>query len=369
MSLQTHLAQLPEFRRQNKNFRHYLVDILAISVLATLCGADDFEEIALFGQQKEPLLRRYLPLPHGVPAVDTYRRVFERLDAARFNACFIAWMQEVLPTEAAGQVCIDGKTLRGSGAKPLHVVSAVASATGLSLAQVAGQGKGHELGAVPDLLALLDLRGALVSLDALSCQPNVAQQIVAQGGDYLLGLKANQPTLLAEAERQLAALPDEQAYTRWAYANDGTPLHYRVWTRSDLHWVDEDGRWPALHTLVRVETRRPAAPTPATPQALVQQRYYISSRALTPAQADGFVRGHWAIENALHWQLDVTFGEDGHHLRQHQAAQNLTLVRKMALNLLKQDPTKRSIKNKRKRLAWDELFLEGLLGALCHPQT
>lgn len=369
MSLQTHLAQIPEFRRQNKNFRHFLVDILAISVLATLCGADDFEEIALIGQQKFALLRRYLALPHGVPAVDTYRRVFERLDVARFNACFMAWMQEVLPAETAGQVCLDGKTLRGSGAKPLHVVSAVASATGLSLAQVAGQGKGQELGAVPDLLALLDLRGALVSLDALSCQPHVAQQIVDQGGDYLLGLKANQASLLAEAERHTATLPATQAHTRWAYAGDGTPLRYRVWTQSDLRWVDEDGRWPALHTLVRVETMRQPLTLSETTQLPVQQHYYISSRALTPAQANDFVRGHWAIENALHWHLDVTFGEDDHHLRQHQAAQNLTLVRKMALNLLKQDPAKRSIKNKRKRLAWDELFLERLLAAICQPQT
>ena len=227
--------------------------MLVISVLATLCGADDFAEIALFGQQKHALLCRYLRLPHGPPAYDTYLRVFEKLDVGRFNACFMAWMQEVLPAEA-GQVCLDGKTLRGTGAKPLHVVSAVASASGLSLGQVAGQGKGQELGAVPDLLALLDLRGALVSLDALSCQPPIAQQITEQGGDYLLGLKANQPTLLAEAERHTDALPAAQAHTRWAYAADGVPVRYRVWTQQDLRWVDEDGRWPGLQTLVRVET-------------------------------------------------------------------------------------------------------------------
>lgn len=269
MSLQSHLAEIPEFRRQNKNFRHFLVDILAISVLATLCGADDFEEIALFGQQKEALLRRYLPLPAGPPAVDTYRRVFEKLDVGRFNACFMAWMQEVLPADGTGQqLCVDGKTLRGSGARPLHVVSAVASASGLSLGQVAGPGKGHELGAVPDLLALLDLRGALVSLDALSCQPQVAQQITDQGGDYLLGLKANQPARLAEAERHTTALPAAQAHTRWAYAGDGIPVRYRVWTQPDLRWVDEDGRWPGLQTLVRVETSR----QPDGNQPVVNQR-------------------------------------------------------------------------------------------------
>jgi len=324
MSLQTHLVQIPEFRRQNKNFRHFLVDILAISVLAVLCGADDMEEIALFGQQKEALLRRYLPFPHGTPSADTFIRVFERLDVQQFNACFMAWMQEILPAEQAGQLCIDGKTLRGSRPKLLHVVSAVASATGLSLGQVAGTGKGHELAAVPDLLALLDLREALVSLDALSCQPTIAGQILEQGGDYLLGLKANQARLLAEAERHTQGLPDAQAFTRWAYAADGTSLAYQVWTQTDLQWVDEDGRWPGLATLVRVQITVHAADR----DVISLNHYYISSRAdLTPEQADGYVRGHWAIENALHWRLDVTFGEDDHRLRHHQAAQNLTLGR------------------------------------------
>lgn len=149
MSLQTHLAQIAEFRRRNKNFRHFLVDILAISILAVLCGADDLEEVALLGEQKEALLRRYLPLPHGIPSADTFSRVFARLDVAQFNACFMAWMREMVPPEQAGQLCIDGKTLRGSGPKPLHVVSAPASANGLSLGQVAGVGKGQELGPCP----------------------------------------------------------------------------------------------------------------------------------------------------------------------------------------------------------------------------
>lgn len=327
MSLQAHLAQIPEFRRQNKNFRHFLVDILAISALAVLCGADDFEKIALFGQQKHALLRRYLALPYGPPSADTSCRVFQRLAVARFNACFLAWVQEVLPPDTCAQFCVGGKTLRGTGPQPLHVVSAVASATGLSLGQVVGRGKGCELAAVPELLALLDLRRALVSLDALSCQPAIAAQIVEQGRDYLLGLKANQPILLTQVTQQLHALPPAQAHVRWACAGDGTPVHYQVWASSKLDWVDEDGRGPHLRTLV-LQTM-----TQAT-EPVVQQRYYLGSRAVTTAQADGYVRGHWALENALHGQLDVTFGEDDHQLRHHQAAQNLTLVRKMALNLL-----------------------------------
>ncbi|WP_035559885.1 ISAs1 family transposase [Hymenobacter sp. IS2118] len=364
MSLLTHLADVPDFRRQNKNFRHKLLDILVISVLAVLSGADDFEEIAWFGQQKEPVFRRYLSLDNGIPSDDTFRRVFQHLDAAAFNAAFLAWMRQVLPADQLGQVCIDGKTLRGSGPQALHVVSAVASAQGLSLAQVATAGKGHELAAIPDVLALLDVRGCLVSLDALSCQPAIAAQICQQGGDYLLALKENQATLLAEAERALAQVPARQTLESWSLASHNTPLCTQVSVQTDLRWVDEEGRWPGLAALVRVATTRHPVDGPAQSQAV---RYYLSSRAsLTPAQATAAVRDHWAIENKLHWHLDVTLGEDAHRLRQAQAVENLALVRKMALNLLQQDPTRVSIKKKRKRLGWNDAYLEELLTQICH---
>lgn len=364
MSLLTHLADVPDFRRQNKNFRHKLLDILVISVLAVLSGADDFEEIAWFGQQKEPVFRRYLSLDNGIPSDDTFRRVFQHLDAAAFNAAFLAWMRQVLPADQLGQVCIDGKTLRGSGPQALHVVSAVASAQGLSLAQVATAGKGHELAAIPDVLALLDVRGCLVSLDALSCQPAIAAQICQQGGDYLLALKGNQATLLAEAERALAQVPARQTLKSWSLASHNTPLCTQVSVQTDLRWVDEAGRWPGLAALVRVATTRHPVDGPPQPQAV---RYYLSSRAtLTPAQATAAVRDHWAIENKLHWHLDVTLGEDAHRLRQAQAVENLALVRKMALNLLQQDPTRVSIKKKRKRLGWNDAYLEELLTQICY---
>lgn len=364
MSLLTHLADVPDFRRQNKNFRHKLLDILVISVLAVLSGADDFEEIAWFGQQKVAVLRRYLALEHGIPCEDTFRRVFQGLNAAAFNAAFLAWMRQLLPADHLDQVCIDGKTLRGSGPQGLHVVSAVASAQGLSLAQVATAGKGQELAALPDLLALLDVRGCLVSLDALGCQPAIAAQISQQGGDYLLALKGNQATLLAEAERALAQVPAQQTQQTWSLASYNTPLCTRVSVQTDLRWVDEEGRWPALAALVRVETTRHPVQGPPQPQAV---RYYLSSRAtLTPAQATAAVRGHWAIENKLHWHLDVTLAEDAHRLRQAQAVENLALVRKMALNLLQQDPIRVSIKKKRKRLGWNDAYLEELLAHICH---
>ena len=365
MSLLTHLANVPDFRQQNSNFRHQLLDILVIRVLAVLSGADDFEEIAWFGQQKMSLLRRYLRLEHGPPSHDTFRRVFQHLDAAAFNACFLAWMRELLPPEQVGQVCVDGKTRRGSGPNGRHVVWAVASASGLSLGQVAAAGKGQELAAIPDVLALLDLSGGtLVSLDALGCPPAIAGRIRQQGGDYRLALKGNQAGLRAEADRALDALPAANVFETGDFAAHNTPIRYRVGVQTDLRWVDEAGRWPDLAVLVRVETTRHPVGSAAEPPVV---RDYLSSRAaLTPAQAHAAVRGHWAIENKLHWHLDVTLTEDAHRLRDVLAARNLTLVRKMALNLLARDPQRVSVKKKRKRLAWDEAYLEELLDHICH---
>lgn len=361
MSLLTHLAQVPDFRQSSGNFRHPLLSILVISVLAVLCGADDFEDIADFGQQKQAVLARHLALPHGIPSADTFRRIFQHLNAQAFNAAFLGWVRTLLPAPVAAQVCIDGQTLRGSGPQALHVVSALARAEGLCLAQVATVGKGRELAAIADVLALLDLSGgALVSLDALGTQPAIAAQIHQQGGHYLLALKQNQPTLWAEAERAFTGVRPAYEATGWASHN--TPVRWQVAVQADLRWVDEDGRWPALAALVRVETTR--YPADGLPQVQAV-RYYLSSLpGLTAAQALTAVRGHWAVENQLHWHLDVTLRQDAHQLRDQRAAENLALVRKMALNLLRADPSKGSLKLKRKRLGWNDELLENLLAQI-----
>lgn len=360
MSLLTHLAQVPDFRQPGRNFRHPLLSLLVISVVAVLSGADDFEDIADFGQQKQAVLARHLALPHGIASPDTFRRVFQHLDAAAFNTAFVGWVRQLLPAAVAEQVCVDGQTVRGSGPQALHLVSALARAEGLCLAQVATAGKGRELAALPDVLALLDLSGGtLVSLDALGCQPALAGQIVAQGGHYLLALKQNQPGLYADAERALAGVVPQHTATGWASHN--TPVRWQVSVQHDLRWVDEDQRWPALAALVRVETSRYAGDTPQAQPA----RYYLSSQpTLTATQALEAVRGHWAVENQLHWHLDVTLHQDAHRLRDQRAAENLALVRKMALNLLRADPSKGSLKIKRKRLGWSNYHLDTLLAQI-----
>lgn len=361
MSLLTHLAQVPDFRRSGGNFRHPLLSILVISVLAVLSGADDVEEMADFGRLKAPVLARHLALPNGVPAADTFRRVFEHLDAAAFTAAFLGWVRELLPAPVVAQICVDGQTLRGSGPQALHVVSALARAEGLCLGQVATAGKGHELAAIPDVLALLDLSGgALVSLDALGCQPAIAGQIIRQGGQYLLALKQNQRGLLAQAERALQDVVPQHEAHGWASGN--RPVRWQVAVQTDLRWVDEDQRWPALAALVRVQATRYPADGPPQPQPV---RYYLSSQAeLTAEQALAAVRGHWAVENQLHWHLDVTLRQDAHRLRDQRAAENVALVRKMALNLLRADPSRGSLKIKRKRLGWNDDYLEALLAQI-----
>ena len=241
MSLLTHLAQVPDYQRPGGNFRHPLLYMMVISVLAVLSGADNVEEMAVFGQQKQAVLARHLDLPNGVPTAETFRRVFEHLDAAAFNAAFLRWVRALLPAPVAAQICVDGQTLRGSGPQALHVVSALARVEGLCLAQVATAGKGHELAAIPDVLALLDLSGgAVVSLDALGCQPAIAGQIVDQGGHYLLALKRSQPGMWAEAERALEGVAAQHQATGWTSHN--LPVRWQVAVQADLRWVDEVGR-------------------------------------------------------------------------------------------------------------------------------
>lgn len=329
-----------------------------LSVMAVLSGAEDFEEIAWFGQQKLTFLRQFLSLSNGIPSHDTIRRVWMHIDPKQFNQQFMTWVADSLghpPTT----ISIDGKSLGGSARKQhpaLHLVSAVASEMGLSLGQVQTDAKSNEITAIPELLNLLALKGCIVTLDAMGCQISLAQQILDQQAEYVLALKANQLTLLEDISRPLDRLPKQAAAQRWEKQH-GQPVHYQVWTLTDLRWIDEAGQWPGLRSAIRVQTS-----TYQGEHVTHHNRYYISSIAdLSAPRAAELVRGHWSIENQLHWQLDVTFREDAARLSHPGAAQNMALLRKIALNLITRDPTPVSKKKKLKRMAWDEAYLMSLL--------
>jgi predicted transposase YbfD/YdcC len=371
-SISLHFGQLPD-PRVERTKEHSLVDILTIGLCAVLCGGEGWTDMATFGQAREGWLRTFLALPDGIPSHDTFGRVFAALDPAAFGAAFVAWVRAVAP-EAAGQIAIDGKTLRRShdrakGKAALHLVSAWADASGLVLGQVAVADKANEIAAIPALLRLLDVRGCTVTIDAMGCQAAIARQVVEQGGDYILALKDNQPTLhddvraiFAEARAtQFAGLaPAHHSAAKVADKDHGRLEIRRSWTISDpavLAYLDEAGRWAGLGGIGLVEAERRIGD-----QRSVETRHYLLSAPLDAATFGQLARRHWGVENKLHWVLDVTCNEDASRVRAGHAAQNLAALRHLALNLLRRDTTRKgSLATKRFTAALDQDYLATLL--------
>jgi len=374
-------APLPD-PRVERTKRHALLDIVAVTLCAVIAGAETWVDIAAFGQAREAWFRTFLALPHGIPSHDTFGRVFARLDPTAFARCFQQWVATVA-TRAEGEVvALDGKTVRGSGRLSgtgaaregaLHLVSAWACAAGLTLGQVRTPAKGNEITALPELLALLDVTGAVVTIDAIGCQTAVAAQVRAQGADYLLAVKGNQPWL---HDRVVAALADAEAH---AWRRDGQAVphteatavekdHGRIETRrvtavpAEALLVDRAG-WADLASVVRVAaTRRRVLPGGGVAPGRTETRYYITSLAPNAARLADVVRRHWGIENRCHWTLDVSFHEDACRIRTDHAPENLALVRKIALALLRQDRThKHGLTSKRLRAGWDHAYLQTVL--------
>jgi predicted transposase YbfD/YdcC len=350
---------------------HKLVDILVIAVCAVVGEAESFEDIALYGRCKRDWLQRFLELPGGIPSHDTFRRVLMPIDPDRFERCFLGWVQSVLRpnTGTARQIAIDGKTVRRSfdrkrGRSPLHLVSAYATEHGLVLAQRATETKGGELAALPELLDGLDLEGCLVSLDALACQPPVAGRIVSRGGDYLITPKGNQKKAHAEVKGWFAS----NAFALGASLRPcfdafddghGRLVRRRVFACTDLGPFAALEDWPGLAAVVAVETIRGI---PGRGKVTAEIRHYLSSARLPPAALAAAIRNHWRVENGLHWVLDVGFREDASRVRERNAARNLALLRRIALNLARADATlKASLKSKRKSAAWDDGFMATLI--------
>jgi predicted transposase YbfD/YdcC len=350
---------------------HRLLDILVIAVCAVLGEAETFEDIALYGRCKHEWLKGFLELPNGIPSHDTFRRVLMLVDPDAFERRFLGWVRAVFRPEQGTlrQVAIDGKTVRRSfdrkhGRSPLHLVSAYATEGGLVLAQRAAETKGGELAVLPELLDGLDLAGCLVSLDALACQPGIAGRIVDQGGDYLLALKGNRKKAHAEVKAWFAA----NAFALGASLRPffdafddghGRLVRRRVFACPDVGVFTTLKDWPGLKAVLAVETIRGI---PGRGKVTAEIRHYLSSAELPPEALAAAIRNHWRIENGLHWVLDVVFREDASRVRERNAARNLALLRKVALNFARADTTlKASLKGKRKYAGWDDTLMATLI--------
>lgn len=369
-SIQRHFGDLPDPRRAQGK-RHQLSDMLVIAVCAVICAADSWADVADFGQAKGKWFKTFLDLPHGIPCQDTFERVFARLDPEAFEACFMAWTRELAGASGGQLLAIDGKTLRRSfqhawnHSTATHLVSAFVHANATVFAQLAVDVKENEIVAIPKLLALLDLQRAVVTIDAMGCQTAIAQQIIAGGADYVLAVKDNQPALARKLENEFHAWRLDHFQGTWhdhhqEIDGDHGRMETRdVWVVDQLTWLGEEAqRWPGLKTAVLVEARREVAGGSVS----TQRRYYISSLPADAQHLAACIRGHWAIENRLHYVLDVSFAEDTARQRRGHSAQNFARLRRIALNLLRRDTTKhRGIKGKRLNAAWDHDYLLRLL--------
>lgn len=351
--------------RIERTKRHHLLDIITIALCAVICSAESWVEVEIWGKAKQEWLRTWLELPNGIPSHDTFGRVFSQIDPAQFEAGFLRWVQGVAATTAGAVVAIDGKTVRGAREKdgnPLHVVSAWASAQRLVLGQEAVDGKSNEITAIPTLLARLDLHEQVVTIDAMGCQREIAAQIVEQGGAYVLALKANQPELFADVRESFAvAEPPDVEESRTIGKGHGRIEIRTCRTIADpatIAWLDPEGAWPGLRSIAEVTGERRIDGVVTR-----QTRYYVSSLPGDAKVIAAAVRSHWGIENSVHWVLDVAFREDLNRARIGHSAENLALLRKLALNLLRTEPTRKvGVKASRLRAGWDLTYLLRVLG-------
>ena len=325
-NLLAHLSEIPEFRRENGNLKHKLTDILMISICAVFSGMEDFEEIALFGEEREAFFRTFLSLENGIPSPDNFCRVFRLLDSSVFNEKFRSWMKEIIGHLGLKYelVNIDGKTVRGAKSG-LHLVSAFAGELGLSLAQLEVDTKENEIKAIPKLLEMLHLSGCIVTIDAMGTQKEIAEKIIEKDGDYFLALKGNQPELLEQVALEFQLEKPSDSYEEVLIGSKNEVICYETTVSHLLKWIENKGEWVALESIVKVVSKSEIRGE-AT-------RYYISSvKGIKAKKAFEISRGHWAIENKLHWQLDVLLREDSKRNRKDNSATNLALLRKILLN-------------------------------------
>jgi predicted transposase YbfD/YdcC len=364
-----HLATIQD-TRQSWKVAYPLREVLFLVVCGTIASGDDYDDIVDWGEAHLSFLQQFSEFHFGIPCADWLRTVMNRINPELFAACFSAWVAECWP-DKPDLVAIDGKTSRRShdrkrGQKALHLVSAFATTRRLVLGQEATDEKSNEITAIPALVERLDLEGALVSIDAMGCNPNIAQSILDSKADYLLAVKDNQPTLHAEIKSYFDTAPSNQVERSQVVEKGHGRLEIRTHTVShEVDWMTAERsypgafRFPKLTTIAMVESRIERGDKIET-----ERRSYISSRILAAEAFADAVRSHWAIENNLHWTLDMTFNEDQSRLRVGHGAKNMAVVRHFALNLIRQANDKLSIRRRRKRASWDPDYLLQILGPL-----
>ena len=365
--------RLPDPRVRRRR-RHKLINILVMGLCSALTGGEGFNDMELFGKTKRDWLKTFLELPHGIPAHDTFNRVFSALDPQCFLECFVQWVQGICPTLAGEVVAIDGKALRralNNGDSLPYIVSAWATDRGLALGQVKVEDKSNEITAIPELLRVLEISGCIVTIDAMGCQKEIAAQIGNKQADYVLALKGNHATVHEEVKEFFAdavlpcatscastVRPGTMDFFQTLEKDHGRIETRRYWQSTDIAWFEDRKLWKNLRSIGMVESIRRIKGKNS-----IERRYYLSSLPLDASAFAKAVRGHWGVENPLHWTLDVTFREDQSRARTKYAAQNLATLRRLALNLVKKDPRpKVSQRQKRILAALDTSFLEQLLG-------
>lgn len=372
-SIEKHFANLEDPRVERTKL-HKLIDILVIAICAVICGADNWEEVELFGQAKEAWFKTFLELPNGIPSHDTFWRVFAKLNPQQFQESFVSWICSVSKVTKGQVVAIDGKTLRRSHDKALgrgaiDMVSAWAAENRLVLGQVKVDEKSNEISAIPELLQVLEISGCIVTIDALGCQKEIAKAILTQEADYVLALKENHDRLYEDVVKLFDDLEasDSKAYA-YSQAQTVNKDHGRLETRichaiADQHilmQLRDAPDWPGLQAVVRVHTKRQKGE-----DVTEKDRYFISSLTSHAQHLLKAVRTHWSIENELHWVLDIAFREDESRLRKDYGPENFAVLRHIALNLVKQEKTqKASVKGKRLKAGWDEDYLLKILSGL-----
>lgn len=354
--------------RKPRNQLHSLIDIVAIAICSILCGANNWEQVERFGNDKVAWFKTFLELQNGIPSHDTFNDFFRFLDPEDFQEKFIEWTKwiaDILPGEV---IAIDGKTARRShdikgNTKAIHCVSAFAATNRITLGQVKTEEKSNEITAIPLLLKTLQISGCIVTIDAMGCQKDIAKQIVSQGADYILALKGNHEVLHDEMENffqqaeavNFKGVPGVKQESE--EKNRGRTERRFLWVTSGLEWLDQRGEWANLKSLIMVKSERTSKGVTS-----VERRYYLSSLAEDTPQLLSKVRDHWSIENSLHWILDVVYEEDRCRLRKDYGAQNFSLLRKLTLNLLKQDKKRKGgIETKRLSAGWDDGYREQIL--------